>query len=132
MPQLYHGPSPSIPLHAAYIWAEGQAIKVALAGTVITLPKLGQVISRHGKPYSKLEVALVRLLQQREATPAPTIGLDAEPTQAQVPDLSKAVLDAWMVEAKEKKAEAKAKAEAEAKAERQANAKRMLEEIGLL
>lgn len=131
MSQFYHSQSPSIPLHAAYIWAEGEAIRLAIDGTVVTLPKLGHKVEVRGKVWSKLELALWRILQGRECETDQRIGTAPHPTQAQVPSLAKEVADAWLKDDKEKKAEAKRQAEAADRAERAEKATKFLEEIGL-
>lgn len=127
MSQFYHGPSPSIPLHSAQIWAEGDAIRVALAGTIITLPKAGAKVQARGATHSALELALVSLLQSREANQSPRIAEMAEPTQAQVPDLSQAIIDAWKATDARKRAEAKR----EEAARKHLEARAFLADLGL-
>lgn len=132
----------SIPSHALSIWAEGDAIRIALGAHIITLPKLGRKVQARGTWYGALELALVKLLQEREVHAEPRIGELASPTQAQVPSLSESVVRAWLADDRRAKAIAKELADAnaeanaaeiaaQAKAEKAANASKFLAEIGL-
>lgn len=121
------GKSPSIPLHAAYIWAEGDNLYLACEGTAVKLPPRGQFI----KGASKIEAVLFSILRQREATDERRIGHLEHITKAQVKGLPKEIADRWLAEDRRAKVQAKAEAEAKAKAEAEAKAMAFLEDLGL-
>lgn len=132
MSKFAYSKSPEIPIHAAYIWAEGEALWLAINGTSIKLPPAGQFTTRPlPQGRTKLEVALNSILRARESTPSALIATMSHPIRAQVKSISQDVVDIWLKEDRAAKTKVKAEREAAAKALSELEANEYLERLGL-